>query len=141
MAFGQAQADAASRVDDEKAIQQIEADFLKAERITDIAVLERVLADDYVNVVPRGLGPNKAELAKNLEARAGQTPPYSVETKDMRVYVLGDTAVATFLKTYTAKENSNVAQEEATHIFTKDRGVWKLRVSRASVCPAQLKDE
>jgi len=114
-------------------IQHIEEDWLKGENTTDIAVLERVLADDYVNLTPRGLGPGKAEIISHLQPRAGQTPPYSLDVKDMHIYVLGDTAVAAYVKTYTTKENGNVLYEDATHIFVKDHGAWKLRISRASI--------
>jgi len=118
---------------DSQLIQQIEDDWLKGENTTDIAVLERVLADDYVNLNPRGLGPGRAEIISHLQPRAGQAPPYSLETRDMHIYVLGDTAVAAYVKTYTTKENGNVVREDATHIFIKDHGTWKLRISRASI--------
>jgi ketosteroid isomerase-like protein len=121
---------------DTQAIQQIEDDWLKGERTTDIAVLERVLSDDYVNLTPRGLGPDKAEIIKHLQPSAGQAPPYSLETRDLRIYILGDTAVAAYVKTYTANENGNAFREDTTHIFTKVNGVWKLRISRASIRPS-----
>jgi hypothetical protein len=56
-----------------------------------------------------------------------------VETADMRIYILGDSAVAAYTKIYTAKENGNVVHEATTHIFTKDHGTWKMRSSRATV--------
>jgi ketosteroid isomerase-like protein len=115
-------------------LQQIESDWLQGENTTDVFVLERVLADDYVNLTPRGLGPGKAEIIRHLQPRAGQAPPYTLETRDMHIYVLGDSAVVAYLKTYTAKENGNVVHEDTTHIFTKDNGVWRLKVSRASAC-------
>jgi hypothetical protein len=118
---------------DAEAIHQIEDDWLKAENTTDIAVFERVLADDYVNLTPGGPGPTKAEIVSHLQSRAGQAPLYSVETKDMHIYVLGDAAVAAYTKTYTAKENRNVLREDTTHIFKKEGGAWKLKVSRATI--------
>jgi ketosteroid isomerase-like protein len=113
-------------------IEQMEDDWLKAERNTDPSALEKILSDDFVNLAPTGLAPGKAELMKNWQPHAGQAPAYTVETSDMRIYVLGDTAVAAFAKTYTTKDKGNVAHEDTTHIFTKDRGIWKLRVSRSS---------
>jgi ketosteroid isomerase-like protein len=118
---------------DSQAIQQIEDDMQNGENTTDIAVLEQVLADDYVNLTPRGLGPTKAEIMSHLQPLAGQTPPYALETKDMRIYVLGDAAVAAYTKTYKAKENGNVVREDTTHIFKKEHGTWKLKISRASI--------
>ncbi len=96
-------------------------------------MLERVLSDDYVGLGPEGSTPGKTQLLKTFEAHAGQAAPYSVETQDMHIYVLGDTAVAAYMKTYTAKETGNVAHEDTTHILTREHGTWKLRISRASI--------
>ena len=124
---------ATSHLTDSEMIQQIEDDMLKSEHTTDIAVLERVLADDYVNLTLRGVGPTQAETISHLQPRAGQAPPYSLETKDMHIYVLGDAGVAAFTRTYTAQENGNSLHEDTTHIFKKERGAWKLKISRASI--------
>ena len=120
---------------DVDAIQHIETELIKGEGTTDTAVFERTLADDYVNIGPRGLGPRKNEIIKAMKPHAGQAPPYSVEMHDLHVYVLGNTAVAASVRTYTAKENGNIANEDSTHIFVKDHGSWKLKISRASACP------
>ena len=117
---------------DSAVIQQIEDDWLRAERTTDAAALERVLSDDFVNLAPNGLAPGKAQLVKNWQPRAGQAPPYTVETSDMRIYILGDAAVAAYVKVYTANENGNVIHEDTTHVFTRDHGAWKLRISRST---------
>lgn len=118
---------------DVAAIQQIEDEWLKAERTTDPAILEKVLAQDFAGVGPNGLTPGKEQLLKNWQPHAGQAPPYTVERSDMRIIVRGDTAVAAYTKTYTAKENGNVAHQDATDVFTKDQGHWKLRISRSSL--------
>ena len=133
----QPSATATRQQSDIQAIEQIEADFVSAEKETDPAIIDRGLANDYVNLTPHGIGPGKADLLKNFRAHAGQAPPYSVETKDMHIYILGDTAVAAYVKIYTAKENGNVAHEDTTHIFTRTNGVWKLRISRASIHPGE----
>lgn len=130
-----AKSNATAAASDTDAIRQIEDDGLKGEETTDVAVLERVLADDYVNLTPRGLGPTKAEILEHLRPRAGQAPPYTVKNSEMQIHVFGDTAVAAYLKSYTAKENGNVMQENTTHVYTRDQGSWKLRLSRATVCP------
>jgi hypothetical protein len=118
---------------DQRTIQQIEDDLLKGEDTAAMAVFDRVLADDYVNLTPGGTGPGKAEILKHLQPRAGQAPPYSLATTDMHIYILGDTAVAAYVKAYVAKEGGNVIREDTTHIFMKDHGTWKLRISRASL--------
>jgi len=113
-------------------VQQIEAEWLKAERTTDPSALERVLSDDFVNLAPNGLAPGKAQLIKSWQAHAGQPPPYTVDTFDMHIYFLGDAAVAAYSKTYTAKETGSIIREDTTHVFTKESGSWKLRLSRSS---------
>ena len=117
---------------DVAAIQKIELDWLETERNTDLAALQRIMADDFAGVGTNGPAPGKAQLLKNLRPHAGQAPPYTVETSDMHVIVRGDTAVAAYTKTYTAKENGNIAHEDLTDVFTKSNGAWKLRISRSS---------
>ncbi|HXJ85469.1 MAG TPA: nuclear transport factor 2 family protein [Candidatus Binatia bacterium] len=119
---------------DEVAIKQIEDDFLKAERTTDPAVLERILADDYVGVGTNGPTPGKPELVKNWQTHAGQVPPYKVEESDMHIVVRDDTAVAAYTKTYTANENGNIAHQDSTDIFARVHGAWRLTISRYTFC-------
>src|ERR1700756_2806642 len=77
---GQATSTAASPADqtDVASIQQIEDDWLKTERITDVAAVDRILADDFEGVGTNGPAPGKAQLLKNLQPHAGQAPPYTV---------------------------------------------------------------
>jgi hypothetical protein len=75
-AFGQGHANpvsqspdtASSRDADTQSIQQIETDWLKAEGTTDPSVVDRVLADDLVNLTPTGIGPGKAEILRNFRS-------------------------------------------------------------------------
>jgi ketosteroid isomerase-like protein len=113
-------------------IQQLEASWLNAERTTDAALLDQVMADDFVGIGVNGETPGKAQLLKNWRSQAGQGPPYTGETSGMRVFVLGEVAVATYTKTYIAKENRNVAHEDVTDVFTRQHGSWKMRLSRFS---------
>jgi len=131
-------ATAAPSQDDTLAIRRIEDDLLKAERTTDPAIIERVLADDFVSIRPHGAAPgNKADWVRNFQEHAGQAPPYAVETRNLKIYLVGDSAVAAYVKVYTANENGNVAHEDDTHVFVKDGGVWKLKIAGASNCMAE----
>jgi len=125
---------------DVAAIQEIENEWLKTERTTDLETLERILADDFAGVGTNGPAPGKAQLLKNLQAHAGQAPPYTVGNSDRHIIVRGDTAVASYSKTYTAKENGNVTHEDMTDVFTRDQGKWKLRISRYTSCGHQQAD-
>jgi ketosteroid isomerase-like protein len=127
---------ASTRDADSHLIQQIELDWLKAERTTDPTLVERVLADDYVNLTPTGTGPGKVALMKNFREHAGEAPPYSVRQQDMHIFVLNDiSAVASYVTIYVSNENKNVGRQDTTHVFTKENGTWKLRVSRSSNSP------
>jgi ketosteroid isomerase-like protein len=118
---------------DSHVIQEIEVDWLKAEKTTDPTLVEKVLADDYVNLTPTGIGPGKAALLKKFRENAGEAPPYSVRQQDMHIFVLNDmAAVASYVTIYVSNENKNVARQDTTHVFTKEHGTWKLRVSRSS---------
>jgi len=117
---------------DQKTIQQIEDDLLNAERTINPSVFEKVLADDYVNLTPHGMGPGKAHIVADVRRDDGKLSPYTAEAENMHIFILGDTAVTAFTKIYTAKENGNVAREDTTHIFQKDHGAWKLKLSRAT---------
>jgi len=114
-------------------IQQVEDDWLQAERSTNPTALERILANDFVNLTPTGIGPDKETLLENFLQHAGEAPPYSVRQEDMHIYILGDAAVAAFVKVYIAKENGNVTREDDTHVYTREGGIWKLRISRVSL--------
>jgi ketosteroid isomerase-like protein len=137
-ALGQGSSDSATPSATDQAdvatIQQIEDEWLQTERSTDLAALDRILADDFAGVGTNGPAPGKAELLKGLQAHAGQAPPYTAEHSDMHIIVRGDTAIAAYTKTYTAKENGNVDHEDMTDVFTRDHGKWKLRISRNTSC-------
>lgn len=91
------------------------------------------MADDFIGIGTHGQTPGKAQLLKNWRSQAGRAPPYAVETSEMRVFALGEAVVATYAKTYTAKENGNVAHEDVTDVFTRQNGSWRLRLSRSSL--------
>jgi|SRR5579859_1269775 len=118
---------------DSDAVRQLEDEWLKAERTTDITAIERIMADDYAGIGSNGTIPSKAQLLSDLRSHAGQAPPYTVDKSDMRIFLVGNTLVATYTKTYTAKENGNVNHEDMTDIFVKEHGVWKLRFARSTL--------
>ncbi len=122
----------AAAAGEEKTIQKLEADLLKAEMTSDPAVIDRILADDWVNLTPAGEGTNKAGVLEHYRGRAGQAPAYVAETEAMKVVLLGDTAIAAYVKAYKTTETNNVVQQDATDVFQKQQGGWKLKFSRTS---------
>jgi hypothetical protein len=51
----------------------------------------------------------------------------------MHIYMLGDTAIAMYVKKYVVRENpSRLDRWDQTDVFVKGAGTWKLKISRAS---------
>ena len=116
----------------EQQIRQIEAEMLKGEMNSDPAVYEKILADDCINW-PAGPGLTKARLIEGIRKSQGKAPPYTAEEEDMRVYMLGDTAVAIYVKRYAVRANPDqVDVQDLTDVFVWSGGEWKLKISRAS---------
>jgi hypothetical protein len=134
-AFSQSPAAAVSSSEsqsDEQQIRQIEAEMLKGEMNSDPAIFEKILADDCVNW-PAGPGLTKARLVEGIRKAQGQAPPYTASDEDMRVYMLGDTAIAMYVKEYAVRANPNqVDSQDLTDVFVRSAGTWKLKISRAS---------
>ena len=90
----------------EQQIQQLEADILKGEMNSDPVVFEKILADDCLNL-PAGPDLTKAKLVEGVRKAQGQAPPYIAREEDMHVYMLGDTAIAIYVKEYAVRANPN----------------------------------
>ena len=83
--------------EDEKAVAALDTQYQAAVAKNDAAVMDRILADDFVLVTGRGKVFNKADLLR--EAR-GATTAYERQEEDagsQKVRVWGDTAVVTAL--------------------------------------------
>ena len=117
---------------DEKQIRQLETELLKGEMNSDSVVFEKILADDCL-MLPAGPNLTKAKLVEGVHKSQGQAPPYTASEEDMHVYVLGDTAIAVYVKEYAVRANpSQVDRQDLTDVFIRSAGTWKLKISRAT---------
>jgi hypothetical protein len=117
---------------DEKQIRQLEAEMLKGEMDSDPAVVEKIYADDCANASGHP-GWTKAGLIAAIRNYKGQAPPYTATQEDMHVYMLGDTAIAMYVKKYVVRDNPDqVDRQDQTDVFVKSAGTWKLKISRSS---------
>ena len=117
---------------DEQQIRQLEADMLKGEMTSDPAVFERIFADDCLNL-PAGPDLTKTKIVEGIRKSQGHIPPYSARETDMQVYILGDTAIATYVKEYSVRANPNqIDDQDLTDIFVRSAGARKLKISRAT---------
>ena len=116
----------------EQQIRQIEAEMLKGEMNSDPAVVERIYADDCANPSGRP-GWTKAGLIEGIREYQGQAPPYLASEEDIHVYMLGDTAIAMYVKKYAVRANPDqVDRRDQTDVFVRSAGTWKLKISRSS---------
>lgn len=74
----------------EKAVADLEQQWLKSQRTNDVALLEPLLADGFINTSSEGKVTNRAESI----AEAKATKYTSVDYIDLKVTVFGDTAIA-----------------------------------------------
>ena len=117
---------------DEQQIRQLEAEMLKGEMNSDPAVVERIYADDWISVGGR-TGWTKARLVPAISQAQGQAPPYIASQEDMHVYMLGDTAIVMYVKKYVVRASPDqVDSQDATEVFLRSNGTWKLKISRGS---------
>ena len=128
-AFSQQSAVSASNSEvsqkDEQQIQQLEAEMLNGEMNSDPVVFEKILADDCLNL-PAGPDLTKANLVEGVRKSQGQAPPYIAREQDMHVYMLGDTAVAMYVKEYAVRASPDqVDRQDLTDVFVRSAGTWK----------------
>ena len=119
---------------DEQQVRQVEAELLNGEMNSASAIFEKFLAEDCV-ILPHGSdpGPTKAKVLEAVRKSEGKAPPYTATVEDMHVYVLGDTVVAMYVKTYAVRANpSQVDRHDLTDVFVRSAGTWKLKISRSS---------
>jgi len=121
---------------DKEALVRIEKDLLNAKLTTNPDVIGKFLADDWVNYSPDGMTSGKSGLMEHLRQHAGDVAPFSARQDDLTVFLFGDTAVVVYVEVDTAKPGTNLPfstlQTDATDVFVKTGGEWKLRMSRGS---------
>ena len=117
---------------DEQQIRQLETQMLKGEMNSDPVVFEKTLAEDCL-ILPAGPDFTKAKLVEGIHKSQGQSPAYTASEEDMHVYMLGDIAIAMYVKEYAVRANPNqVDRQDLTDVFVRSAGSWKLKISRSS---------
>jgi ketosteroid isomerase-like protein len=133
---GQAPGGTKTQHSDLESIVQIEKALFKAKMTSDSEVIRKFVADDWVNYSPDGLSSGKAELMEHLRQNHGELPAIVGRQEELKVFVFGDTAVAVYVEVDTAKPGANLPfstlHTDATDVFVKAGGEWKLKMSRGS---------
>lgn len=106
------------------------AQWAEALKRNDVAMLEQILADDFQYILDDGKTRSKAEeLAPN---RAGDLKFEIISTDEVKVFVYGDTAIATGLGTFkgTYKGRPFESRERFCDVYQKRGGQWRVIASR-----------
>jgi hypothetical protein len=90
------------------------------------ATFDKLLADDYVRIAPNGAVYTKAEILDGW--KTGKMKVESLEFSDIKIYMYGNTAVATGIERSKATViSANVtAPTRFARVFVKRGGVWKV---------------
>lgn len=107
-------------------VTELGADWAAAELRGDVTTLDRMLADSFVGIGPRGYMLTKEQwLARHT---SGDLRHESFTWDDVRVRLYGDAAVATGRQTQRGDfQGRDIAgQFRVTQVFAKQRGRWLL---------------
>jgi len=138
LAFGRSQKESKSH--DEQALRKIESETAQFEQKNDASKMG-ALANDWVCVVEGSkVALSKAQFQQsvkhNFEAYDKGPSPYTIEKKNMRVDLFGDTEVVTYIKEYRqAPDTMKFFDEDITDVFTKSFGGWRLRFTKVGPVP------
>src|SRR5215467_6525622 len=125
---------------DEQQLRQIEATTGKGEQQNDASMMS-LFANDWVAATSAG---NKvmskkefeANVKSNLVAHGNGPSPYTIEKKEMTVYLFGDTAVVIYIKEYRqTSDPSKFFDEDDTDVFNRNANGWLLQFSKISPAP------
>ena len=120
--------------EDEQQLRKIEAETGELEQENDWSKMD-LLADDWVmpGIVANVL--SKKEFEDNVKrnfANHGHGPnPYTIEKKNMRVYLFADTAVVTYIKEYRqALDTTKFFDQDVIDVFARSPKGWLLHFTK-----------
>ena len=119
---------------DEPQLRKIEAATGQFEQQNDSSKMD-LLGDDWVSA-GNGKVISEKQFKKNANgnfAAHGNGPnPYTIEKRDMQVYLFGDTAVVTYIKEYRqTPDTTTVFDEDITDVFTRSPKGWLWQFSKS----------
>ena len=110
----------------EKEILKVERERDEAVQKRDMAVLDRIYADDYVVANARGHVLTKAQ--RLADYRSGNTRFLSFKQDDYRLHFYGDTVVMTGRSSGVVEHNGKIIRvpRRFTSVYIKQGGQWRL---------------
>lgn len=126
------QADAESkqqRKEARKQIEHLESEWRVAALKNDVAVLDRLVADDYIGIGANGMLQTKQQLLASRAA--GKVHFDKIEYNDTKIRVYGDTAVVTTTAEIEARSEANgdfSGKYRYTRVYTRHNtaGSWRV---------------
>ena len=108
---------------EQQVLVEIEKSWAKAITARDIKVLDRIMADDFVDTGSLGSMSSKAEILQAMKS-ANATPRLN-HLKDLTVRIYGDAAVVKGLNVAMDQEGNFLRRVRFTDTFIKRAGEWK----------------
>jgi ketosteroid isomerase-like protein len=126
---------AAQQGKDEQALIQLVKEIQAATTRQDAAALDKVLAEEFVNIHSTGILKTKAAWLADL--RAGKTKFAHEEPDEFRVRIYGDTAVVHYRigGKGQAAGKAQSGQFRATRIFVRRDGRWQCVATHWTMLP------
>jgi ketosteroid isomerase-like protein len=114
-------------------------DFLAAVPKNDPAVFQDFFADDVIYTRATGVTVTKADILKNIDVRAANTPQATYEGDDFTVHAYGDIAIVNFrLIMHNVEDGKPVtAYYRNTGTFMKRHGKWQAVAWQATKVPQE----
>ncbi len=114
----------------EETILKLTREWLDAEDRSDRATLQRIIADDFQGIGPRG----NTVFKENVIPLEGSQSGLSISTSDVKARVFGDTAIVTGHGVQKAGEKRAL---RFTVVFARRNGVWQMVAGHLSAVPPQ----
>jgi ketosteroid isomerase-like protein len=119
----------------ERDVLKLENDWSTAWQKKDVAFLQKLWADEYLNTDQDGATYTKAQDLSNVVASGTSTTSFALT--DMKVHVFGNTAVVTGLNTLksTFKGRDTSGAYRFTDVFVKRDGRWQVVATQSTPAP------
>lgn len=123
----------------EQTLTKIENDILAALLKKDFAAFGQHFADDAVLITPDGTPQTKAQILADF--KSGDLAIESSQISEMKVRVLGDTAIVTYITTDKGKyKGTDISgRYRWTDVFARQAGTWKIVAGQGTPIPPPAK--
>ena len=118
-----------------KEIESLEMEWRRAQLTDNIAVIDRLLADDYLGISALGTLETKADVMAT--GRAGTRKLTQLDLSDVKIRIYGDTAVVTSKVDLRGKSAGRdiSGRYRYTRVYTNHGGQWKIVSFESSRMP------